>query len=103
MRVVIGATDVPSAGTRVQLSSDGSIDANDRVLWARFKSKPDNGGVALVGISDVSSSDGWTLSNDDDIGLTLDFRAYGGSVLASVFYFDAAANGYDVEWALILE
>ena len=77
--------------------------ATDRVLWAQFKGVPGNSGIAYVGISDVSATQGWPLENDDTVGLALDFRAYGGSVAAGDIYFDVATNGDDVAWALILE
>lgn len=103
MRVDIGMTDVPTAGTRVALSTDGGLDARDRILWARFKGKTGNSGVVFVGIGDVSATHGWSLANDDDIGLTIDCRLYGGSVAVGDIYFDVATNGDDVEWCLILE
>jgi len=103
MRVDIGSTNVSTAGTRVQLSSDAGINANDRVLWAHFKASPGNSGIAYVGISDVSATHGWALENNDDIGLTIDLGAFGGSIFASEIYFDVATNNDDVLWALVLE
>ena len=103
MRMDIGATNVSTAGTAVQLSSDGGINATDRVLWARFKAVPGNSGIAYVGISDVSATQGWPLENDDVVGLTIDFGSMGGSVSAGDIYFDVATNNDDVAWALIIE
>ena len=98
MRFDAGQTDVPTAGTRVQF-----YNTNDKVLWARFKAKSTNAGLAYVGVSDVSATDGFALLSTDTVGLELDFRAKGGSILASTFYFDVATNGDDIQWALIIE
>jgi hypothetical protein len=87
----------------VQLSSDGGLNSTDRVLWARFKAVPGNSGIAYVGIADVAATQGWPLENNDDIGLTLNFREFGGSITVGEIYFDVATNGDDVAWALILE
>tara|TARA_R100001086_G_scaffold48776_2_gene21584 strand:- start:522 stop:833 length:312 start_codon:yes stop_codon:yes gene_type:complete len=103
MRMDVGATNVSTAGTAVQLSSDGGINATDRVLWARFKGVPGNSGIAYVGIADVSATQGWPLENDDVVGLTIDFGSMGGSVSAGDIYFDVATHNDDVAWALIIE
>ena len=103
MRLDIGNTDVPTAGTRVQLSSDGELNADDRVLWARFKGLPTNTGTVYVGIDDVSATHGWPLEKTDTVGLLLPFRDYQGAIKAGDIYFDAGTNGDDVNWALILE
>ena len=97
MQFVAGTTNVAVAGTRGQVKN-----TNDRVLWARFRGRPANTGNAFVGISDVSVTNGWTLEKDDDNGVTLDFGAQGGSVLASVFYVDVAVNNEKIEWSMIL-
>jgi len=97
----IGQTNVATSGTRVQLSSDGGLHGNERIVWAQFKGKPGNTGIVYVGVADVTTSHGWSLSNDDDIGIMLTPGLYGGSILASDIWFDAATNNDDVEWAII--
>ena len=103
MRLDIGNTDIPTAGTRVRLSSDGGLTVDDRVLWAQFRGLPANTGAVYVGIADVSATHGWPLEKTDTVGLILNFRILGGAVKAGDIYFDAAINGDDVAWALILE
>jgi len=97
-----GLTDVPTAGTRVALSTDGGLHADYRVLWARFRGRPGNTGVAYVGISDVSASHGWSLENNDDTGLELPIPQ-GSSIPLGDIYFDVATNGDDVEWAILYQ
>jgi len=103
MRFDAGMTDVPTAGTAVALSSDAGLDAEERILWAQFKGKTGNTGTVFVGIADVSATHGWSLANDDDIGLTLNPGEHGGSIKLGDINFDAATNGDDVEWALLLK
>lgn len=105
MRLDVGMTDVPTAGTRVALSAalDDALDAEDRILWAHFKGKTGNTGTVFVGIGDVSATHGWSLANDDDIGVTFNPGEYDGSIKLGDINFDAATNGDDVEWALLLK
>lgn len=103
MRVDCFTVNVPTAGTEVQLHTGGGLNARDKILWARFKGRPNNTGTVYVGIADVSLTNGFSLENNDDVGLTLDFRAYGGSVEAQDIWVDAATNADKIECALILE
>ena len=104
MQLDIGMVDVPVSGTRVRLSTSSGIGVNDRVLWAQFKGKPTNTGTVYVGISAVTTTHGFPLENNDDIGLIINFRhELNGAVKAGDFYFDAATSGDDVVFALVLE
>ena len=94
MRFDTGTTDVPSAGTAVQLSN-----TIDRVLWIRVSARTGISGTLYFGRSDVSSSNGYELSANDY--LEMDFRP--GSEVFSAFYADASTNGNDLDWSVILE
>jgi len=94
MRFDAGTTDVPSAGTAVQLSN-----SVDRVVWIRVSARTGISGTVYFGRSDVSSSNGFELSANDY--LEIDFRP--GSEAFSAFYVDASANGNDLDWAVMLE
>ena len=87
-------TDVPSAGTAVQLSN-----TLDRVQWIRVSARTGISGTLYFGRSDVSSSNGYELSANDH--LEIDFRP--GSEAFNVFYVDTSTNGNDLDWAVILE
>ena len=89
-----GTTDVPSAGTAVQLSN-----TIDRVLWIRVSARTGISGTLYFGRSDVSSSNGYELSANDY--LEMDFRP--GSEVFSAFYADASTNGNDLDWSVRLE
>jgi hypothetical protein len=94
MRFDAGTTDVPGAGTRVQISN-----TTDRILWIRVSARTGISGAVYFGRSDVASTNGYELSANDY--LEIDFRP--GSEAFSAFYVDASANGNDLDWAVILE
>lgn len=98
MRFDSGSVNVVTGGTAVQVSN-----TLDKVLWIRFKAFGANTGLTYVGLSDVSSSNGYELgaSGGIDGELELEFRP--GSVLFNVFWVDAVVNGEDVTWAAILD
>ena len=94
MRFDAGTTDVPSAGTAVQLSN-----SVDRVVWIRVSARSGISGTLYFGRSDVSSSNGFELSANDY--LEIDLRP--GSEAFSAFYADASTNGNDLDWVVLLE
>ena len=96
MRVDVGITNVPSAGTGVQLAN-----VTNRVKFIKFKALAGNSGLAYMGVSDVSASIGYELSAGNEI--ELNFGEFGGSVPANVFYVDVATNNDKVSWVMILE
>ena len=96
MRVDTGVTTVSSAGTAVQV-----LNATNRVKRIKFKALAGNSGLAYVGISDVSSSNGYELSAGHEH--EVDLGTYGGSVPVNIFYVDAATNGDKVCWSITLE
>ena len=89
-----GTTDVPSAGTRVQISN-----TLDRVQWIRVSARTGISGALYFGRSDVAAANGYELSANDH--LEIDFRP--GSEAFSAFYVDASTNGNDLDWAVVLE
>ena len=93
MRISISTTDIPTAGTRVQLSNTA-----DKVKSISVRARPANVGNIFLGTVTVSATVGWTLQPGES--KTLDFGE--GSVLFSVFYLDTATNGNDADWAAML-
>ena len=99
-----GETDVPNAGTRVALSSDGGLSAEFRIVWARFKAKTTNTGTVYVGVADVSATQGWELTNDGTVNSEVELPIpLGGSIPVGDIYFDAATNGDDVQWFILYQ
>ena len=96
MRVDSGITNVSSAGTAVQVSN-----VTNRVKQVEFKALAGNSGLAYVGESDVSASNGFELSAGNT--KTFNFGEFGGSVPANIWYVDAASNNDKVAWSMILE
>ena len=54
MIIDIGTTTVSTAGTEQQISN-----TNNRVLWIKAKALAANSGIAYLGVSDVTSTNGY--------------------------------------------
>jgi len=91
-----GTTTVSTSGTEQQLSNTAN-----RVLWLKAKALDANSGIAYLGVSDVSTTNGYELSAGNE--LEINFREIGGSVAFSSIYIDVASNGDKVSWVVILE
>ena len=91
-----GTTTVSTAGSEQQLSNTAN-----RVLWIKAKALAANSGIAYLGVSDVSATNGYELSAGNEIEIS--FRELGGSVAFSSIYVDTASNGDKVCWAVVLE
>ena len=91
-----GTTTVSTAGTEQRIHN-----TNRRVLWLKAKALAANSGIAYLGVSDITATNGYELSAGNEI--EINFREVGGSVLASTIYVDVATNGDKVCWAVILE
>jgi hypothetical protein len=92
----VGTTTVSTAGTEQQLSN-----TPNRVLWIKAKALAANSGIAYLGVSDVTATNGYELSAGNEI--EIDFKGVGGTVAFSSIYVDTATNGDKVCWAVILE
>lgn len=94
MRFFPFTTDIPTAGTRVQISS-----LNERVKIIHFHARAGNAGNTYVGDVLVSATASGIEFQPNE-SRTIDFGQ--GTVLLSTFYVDAATNGDDVDgWALL--
>ena len=105
MGMLSGATQVTSAGTRVQISNSPR-----RVLYARAQGRDGNAGTTYLGGSTVSNTNGWSLveptgtihGNVFEMWFT-NTGPRRTTVPLSDFYVDAATNNDYVEWLFILE
>lgn len=91
-----GTTTVSTAGTEQQISN-----TKNRVLWIKAKALAANSGIAYLGVSDITSSNGYELSAGNEV--EINFKDAGGSVVFSSIYVDAATNGDKVCWIVILD
>ena len=91
-----GTTTVSTAGSEQQLSNTAN-----RGLWIKAKALAANSGIAYLGVSDISATNGYELSAGNEIEIS--FRELGGSVAFSSIYVDTASNGDKVCWAVVLE
>ena len=90
-----GTTTVSTAGSEQQLSNTAN-----RVLWIKAKALAANSGIAYLGVSDVSATNGYELSAGNEIESS--FRELGGSVAFSSIYVDTASSGDKVCWVVVL-
>jgi hypothetical protein len=115
MRPDAGFTDIPTAGTRVKWSASGAPSSTDRFVWAQFQGVIGNTGAVYVGIGDVKGTatiHGWELNppvaGRPTVPLTLDPGKYAEpgqktpTMKVDDIQFDAATNGDDVSWIVIL-
>ena len=91
-----GTTTVSPAGSEQQISN-----TPNRVLWIKAKALAANSGIAYLGVSDVTATNGYELSAGNEIEIS--FKDAGGTIAFSSFYVDVATNGDKVCWAVILE
>ena len=91
-----GTTTVSTAGTEQQISN-----TTNRVLWIKAKALAANSGIAYLGVSDITATNGYELSAGNEV--EINFRELGGSVAFSTIYVDTASNGDKVCWLVILE
>tara|TARA_R100000306_G_C4280220_1_gene94684 strand:+ start:225 stop:518 length:294 start_codon:yes stop_codon:yes gene_type:complete len=91
-----GTTTVATAGSEQQISN-----TTNRVLWIKAKALAANSGIAYIGVSDISATNGYELSASNEV--EINFRELGGSVAFSSIYVDTASNGDKVCWLVILE
>ena len=97
-----GSVAVATSGSPEKLSSASGIVKNDRVLWGQFKAWSENTNDVFVGDSGISTTDGFALENDDDVGLIINPGELGGSIEACSIYFDVTTNGEKVEFAVLI-
>ena len=81
-----GTTTVSTAGTEQQISN-----TTNRVLWIKAKALAANSGIAYIGVSDITATNGYELSAGNEV--EINFRELGGSVAFSTIYVDTASNG----------
>jgi len=91
-----GTTTISTAGTEQRISNTAN-----RVRWIKIKALAANSGIAYVGVSDVTATNGYELSAGNEI--EINFADVGGTITFSTIYVDAATNGDKVCWAVILD
>ena len=91
-----GTTTVATSGTEVQISN-----TTNKVRWIQVKALAANSGICYLGVSDVTTTNGYELSAGNT--LELNFGEQGGTVAFSTFYVDVASSGDKVSWVVILD
>jgi hypothetical protein len=91
-----GTTTVTTSGTEVQISN-----TTNKVRWIQVKALAANSGICYLGVSDVTTTNGYELSAGNT--LELNFGEQGGTVAFSTFYLDVASSGDKVSWVVMLD
>ena len=91
-----GTTTVGTAGTEVQISN-----TTNKVRWIQVKALAANSGIAYLGVSDVSATNGYELSAGNE--LEINFSELGGTIVFSTLWADAATNGDKLAWVAVLD
>ena len=91
-----GTTTVSTAGSEQQISNTAN-----RVLWIKAKALAANSGIAYIGVSDITATNGYELSAGNEVEIS--FRELGGAVAFSSIYVDVATNGDKVCWLVVLD
>ena len=91
-----GTTTVSTTATEVQISN-----TTNKVRWIQVKALAANSGISYLGVSDVTTTNGYELSAGNT--LELNFGEQGGTVAFSTFYVDVASSGDKVSWVVILD
>jgi hypothetical protein len=95
LRSIIGTTNIPTPGTRVQVSTV----TTPKIIGFYFCARPDNAGNIFVGNSLVASTYGKMLLPGKSF--RTEFAQY--TVPASDFYADATNSSDKVDWELLFE
>lgn len=97
MRFDAGSTNLTSSG-----SAQVVISADDlQIVFIQVKAKPDNIGDIYFGVSDVSSTNKWTLKPGEETSIDFDPSGNGTSISQSVLFFDGATTNDDIEWQVL--
>jgi hypothetical protein len=105
MRLITGRVDIPSAGTRVQISS-----VKEKVRWIRFSSVFGNSAGIYFGDVTVSATAGKELRPPEDSEIhglesQSELRPWvdgAGTIFLSDLYADADTNGDDIEYEALV-
>lgn len=97
IRTDIGTTDIPGAGTRVQISSSPL-----RIQSIMVTGRVGNAGICYFGMVDVSSSNGLEVLPGVERHLHFGYDEAGRALTDdfSRFYVDAAVSGDDIDWSV---
>lgn len=96
MRIDFGTTNLTSAGAAQQINN-----VTTKITYLLLQARPGNTGDLYVGLSDVSSTNGWTLQPGAQIAIDFDPDGKGTSIDPSQFYFDGDTTNDDIDWMMI--
>ncbi len=96
MRLDVGTTNLTSAGSAQRVNNDVK-----RITYLLLQARPGNTGKLYFGMSDVSSTNGWTLEQGAQIALDFDPDGKGTSINFDEFWFDGDTTDDDIDWLAV--
>ncbi len=98
MRLDVGSTDIPTAGSAVRILNEPT-----NIVLIQVQARPGNTANVYVGMSDVSATHGWTLAPKDQTIIDFDPQGKGTSIQVDELWADTDTNGNDIDWILIFK
>ncbi len=93
MIIDVGATNLTSSGSAERINN-----VDRQLTFISVQAKPANAGNIFIGVSDVSSSNGWTLKPGEAKDIDFDPQGIGLFVNMNLLFFDGADTNDDIEW-----
>jgi len=97
MRFDAGSTNLTSSGSAQVVISSDSL----QIVFIAIKAKPTNTGDIYFGVSDVSSTNKWTLTPGEETSIDFDPQGLGTSVDQAVLFFDGGTTNDDLQWMVL--
>ena len=98
MIVDFGSTNLTSAGSAERVNN-----VDRQLTFIAFQARPGNTGNIFVGVSDVSSTNGWTLTPGEVRDIDFDPQGIGQSINMNELFFDGATTNDDIEWMVFFK
>ncbi len=95
-RTATDYTDIPAAGTQIQLGAALTLTAR-RIVEISIRSDPANGGLVYIGDLDVSLTNGYFLQPGEE--KVIDYRP--GSEQLGYWWADVEISGNNVMWIAV--
>jgi len=93
MRFDAGSTNLTLAGTAQIVNN-----VPEQVTFVKLRARAANVGNLYIGVSDVTSTNGWELEPRDVLLIDLDPDGKGSSLPANTFYFNGTTTNDDIDW-----
>ena len=95
-RLLDGTVDIPTAGTRVQISN-----TRDKILWIYLFARAANTNNVWVGASTIAANRGRRIAAAGTAEITP--ATYDHTFVFNTLWADTDTNGNDIDWIALVE